>query len=158
MNTDNAKALAIELMNIHMPDLINQGWYFDWHYKKVSAGTCSYFKKAIQLSKPITELTDEAEVRDTILHEIAHALTPNHGHDWVWRKKALEIGCNGHRCFGNNVKQSTTNAANLLAKYKGICPNGHVTFRNRKPKKKCSCAQCSHRYDERYLITYSLNA
>lgn len=157
MNIEKAKLLAIELMNIHMSELVNQGWFFEWHNKKASAGTCSYYKKAIQLSKPITELADEADVKDTILHEIAHALTPRHGHDWVWRKKALEIGCNGHRCFGGKVKESTSIAANLLAKYKGVCPNGHVTFRNRMPKKKCSCAQCCNRFDERYLFVYYLN-
>ena len=42
---------------------------------KVSLGTCSYVKKTIYLAKWYTELNDESEVRDTILHEIAHALS-----------------------------------------------------------------------------------
>ena len=37
---------------------------------------------------------DIDHIRDTILHEIAHALVgPCHGHDAVWRQKAREIGC-----------------------------------------------------------------
>ena len=41
----------------------------------------------------------EADVRDTILHEIAHALAgPKHNHDKVWREKARAIGCTAERC------------------------------------------------------------
>ena len=36
---------------------------------------------------------DPDEVRDTILHEIAHALVgPGHGHDAVWKAKCVEVG------------------------------------------------------------------
>lgn len=33
-------------------------------------------------------------MRQALLHEIAHALVrPGHGHDQVWKDKALQIGC-----------------------------------------------------------------
>jgi len=36
---------------------------------------------------------DIEEIRNTILHEIAHALVGNDdGHNLVWKKKALELG------------------------------------------------------------------
>ena len=42
---------------------------------------------------------DDAEIEDTLLHEIAHALVGRrHHHDAVWRAKAREIGCTGQRC------------------------------------------------------------
>lgn len=33
---------------------------------------------------------------DTVAHEVAHALVgPAHGHDAVWRRKAVELGGSG---------------------------------------------------------------
>ena len=43
-------------------------------------------------------LYDEAEVRETILHEIAHArVGASHGHDAVWQAEARRIGSTGRR-------------------------------------------------------------
>jgi predicted SprT family Zn-dependent metalloprotease len=55
---------------------------FRWQNKKVSLGTCSY-EKTNSLSKWYVELNDEEELRDTILHEIAHALS----YDKTWEKR-----------------------------------------------------------------------
>jgi len=129
----------------------------NFNNRKNSAGICNYAKHSIELSEALTELSDEADVKDTILHEIAHALTKGHHHDWVWQRKAKEIGCNGIRCYGDKTKESTTIAYNLIAKYKGLCPNGHEHFKNKRSTKKSSCSLCSRRYDERYLIVYTEN-
>jgi len=68
------------------------------------AGQCfSRTKKLIQLQPTYVELNEESSVRNTILHEIAHALTPNHNHNKFWKRKAIEIGCDGKRCYGSNV-------------------------------------------------------
>lgn len=71
------------------------------------AGCCNYTSKIINLSQeyvacPAVTLDD---IRNTALHEIAHALTPGHHHDDVWRQKALEIGCDGKRCHSFNFSQ-----------------------------------------------------
>jgi predicted SprT family Zn-dependent metalloprotease len=53
----------------------------------------------ISLSYEFTKHVSDEEIRDTILHEIAHALVGKaHNHDEVWRAKALEMGCTGRRC------------------------------------------------------------
>lgn len=67
--------------------------------KKKTLGHCSNGHKAIALSLFHIEADDVAEVRDTILHEIAHALTPGHGHDEVWQAKAMQVGA---RPFSGN--------------------------------------------------------
>lgn len=71
----------------------------DWKIKLVVApgngflGKCSYTEKAIYLHTHHIDLHDEKSVLNTIRHEIAHALTPKHNHDDVWKAKAHEIGC-----------------------------------------------------------------
>lgn len=80
-------------------------WLFRFDRRAtVRLGLCSYRTKTISLSEKVILLTDEATVRNTILHEIAHALVgPGHGHDSVWRRKALSIGCTGDRCHSVDV-------------------------------------------------------
>ena len=75
-------------------------WKFSWNRGKRLAGLCNYQLKTVFLStymltKNAVEFND---IRNTLLHEIAHALTPGHNHDHVWVQKALEIGCDGKRC------------------------------------------------------------
>ena len=65
----------------------------------VPGGACHYTKKWILLSRLYVRAASAAELDDTILHEIAHALVgPHHHHDAVWRAKARAIGCSGDRC------------------------------------------------------------
>ena len=46
---------------------------------------------SLQINYCITQ--DIEEIRNTILHEIAHALVGNENvHNLVWKKKALELG------------------------------------------------------------------
>lgn len=57
--------------------------------------------KVVELSTRLVSINDEARVRLTILHEIAHALTEGHGHDIIWKRKLLEIGGDGKRCYSS---------------------------------------------------------
>jgi hypothetical protein len=56
-------------------------------------GLCSHKDKCIILSAHHIDMHPDADVKNTGLHEVAHALTPGHGHDEVWAAKAKEIGC-----------------------------------------------------------------
>ena len=56
-------------------------------------GLCSHKDKIIILSAHHIDIHPDADIRNTILHEVAHALTPGHAHDDVWSDKAREIGC-----------------------------------------------------------------
>ena len=74
-------------------------WSFQFDNGRKRAGCCQYRTQIISLSYEFTKHAPEEEIRDTILHEIAHALVgKSHNHDEVWRAKALEIGCSGRRC------------------------------------------------------------
>lgn len=56
-------------------------------------GLCSYKDKCIILSAHHIDIHPDPDVINTIKHEVAHALTPGHGHNHVWAQKAREIGC-----------------------------------------------------------------
>src|SRR6266850_726185 len=56
-------------------------------------GKCDTKDKIIYLNAYHIDTHGEQLVKNTINHEIAHALTPMHGHDNVWVEKAKELGC-----------------------------------------------------------------
>lgn len=58
--------------------------------------------KYVELSTKLVEINDESRVMLTILHEVAHALTEGHGHDIVWKRKLIEIGGDGKRCYDSS--------------------------------------------------------
>lgn len=75
------------------------GWSFQFDNGRKRAGCCQYGTKVISLSYAFARQATEADIIDTILHEIAHALVGKvHNHDEVWRTKAQELGCSGRRC------------------------------------------------------------
>ena len=89
------KRLAEKLMAKH--NLI--GWGFEFDNGSKRAGCCDYRKKVISLSYEYARYALNKEIKNTILHEIAHALVGSkHNHDAVWKAKAIEIGCSGERC------------------------------------------------------------
>ncbi|MGI9142568.1 MAG: SprT-like domain-containing protein [Fluviibacter sp.] len=61
-------------------------------------GSCNHTKKLIRLQPCYVERASEEMLTNTILHELAHAIVGvGHGHDHTWKRKAIEIGCNGKR-------------------------------------------------------------
>ena len=73
-------------------------WSFQFDHGTRRAGSCLYETQVISLSYEYAKHDSEQGIRDTILHEIAHALVgKGHHHDALWRAKAIEIGCSGKR-------------------------------------------------------------
>ena len=147
MKLNEARDLAIQLMTKH--GIIEQGWRFEFDNAKRRFGCCNYDSRRITLSLYLTELNKIDEVKNTILHEIAHALCPRQGHNSVWKRKAIEIGCSGDRCYSSDKVET------MKGNYVATCCNCDKTFnRFRKPKHNQSCGQCS---GGRYNPTYKLN-
>jgi predicted SprT family Zn-dependent metalloprotease len=99
------------------------------------------------MSSYYVAVNDVAEVRDTILHEIAHAHVGNAaGHGPVWQRMARSIGCNGER----------TTAAKIAppGRYEIQCPTGHVlgSF-HRRVSRSYSCK--AHRVPVRIFDTHT---
>jgi SprT protein len=159
MNTDDAKAMALSLMakhglkNFATYSATTNSWGGElWCFKFTNAkrrfGGCNTTTRTITLSKPLVELNDERHVRNTILHEIAHALAPKEvWHGPAWKRIALSIGCTGARLYGEDVIRPP-------AKWIGTCPNGHTTRRHRRLNQ--SCGRCNSKYDGRFRFVWTL--
>lgn len=90
--------------------LIDLGWKGKMDDAKKRFGLCRMSSKEISLSGPLTILNPEEEVRDTILHEIAHALAwelykENCGHDERWKTICRRIGARPERTYDDDVVQ-----------------------------------------------------
>lgn len=148
MNLEVAKNEALSLMQKH--GLLDLGWRFEFDTAKRRFGCCNYSPKKISLSKHLTELNEIAEVKNIILHEIAHALVGyKHGHDSVWKQKALEIGCDGNRCY------SYSKVNRVQGNYIATCGTcSHTYHRFKRPKGKSSCGKCSRGFNPNYLLNF----
>lgn len=113
MELKDCAKLANELMEKH--GLIARGWRFEFDRALSRGGQCRHRDRAISLSRNLVPMWSDDQVRNTILHEIAHALVgAGHGHDYEWRRKALMIGCNAERTHDNAV---------VSPRYLATCPN-----------------------------------
>lgn len=133
MERTAAKRIAMSLMEQHGL----RGWRFAFDRAKQRLGQCRYTTRTISLSGPLTDLNDEATMRDTILHEIAHALTPGDGHGRAWQAACVSIGAKPQRCA---VASEVTLPE---APYVLVCPHcGSETPRQRRPRRGYVCRPC----------------
>lgn len=132
MELSAARDLAWRLMAEHgLTD-----WTFTFDRAARRFGGCWTSRKSITMSAALTKLNDEPHVRDTILHEIAHALEPeDRGHGQRWKARAAAIGCEPTRCYPPTVKKPP-------ATWRGTCPRcGAWWERNRRIR--AACGFCS---------------
>ncbi len=138
MDTKSVESLAQDLMSKH--GLTAKGWKFQFDRSTHRMGLCRFAPKIISVSKPLADLNSEETLRDTILHEVAHALAGSQaGHGILWKLQArvlgarLETCCKVSQviqvetawqavCVDCGVKVSRTRAPNLARKYShGSC-------------------------------------
>lgn len=108
MDLKNAFDLLNEEMGAH--GLVDLGWSAKLDDAKKRFGVCRMGPKEISISRPLVSLNSEEEVRDTILHEIAHALSweihkEPCGHDERWKEICRRIGARPDRCYDDEVVQ-----------------------------------------------------
>jgi len=145
MDLRDAYAYAESLLEYHgLAD-----WRVEYDSAKRRAGICRFREQVIGLSAPLTTLHSEEEVRDTILHEIAHALAgPGHGHDHVWQQIAVRIGSSGERCTSSEAPQ-------VEPAWLGVCRAGHTLGRHRRPERVVTCGECSSLFDPAHIFEWT---
>jgi predicted SprT family Zn-dependent metalloprotease len=144
--------LALSLIKEYCPD-----FRFRFNNTKRLFGQCRNGQKLILLSRHLVELNGEEQVRDTILHEIAHALTPGHHHDKVWKAKAKELGCRPSRCYSNDSVVVPRGA------YALVCPNCGFEYQVYKRRRsvgacrKCCVKYSNGKYNDRFELKLKRN-
>ncbi len=115
-------------------------WSFGFDHARRRFGKCNYTQKQITLSKPLTFLNPIEEVRDTLLHEIAHALAPGAHHGPRWRAMCLKVGARPVRCY---TDQSVVSPPRRPAPYLFGCAQcGWWVERRRISRRQYQCTKC----------------
>ena len=143
------------------------GYRFEFNNRKRAFGTCNYSQKIIGLSLPLcTENLDKIDSRiyNTILHEIAHALSVHvygirfgRGHGANWVSVAKQIGCDGKRCFDSE----TVNMPK--AKYRLVCDScGAESPKHRKGSRTSACGRCCRehnggKFSDKFILKFVVN-
>lgn len=127
--------LAQRLMEQH--GLMEKGWRFKFDRAKTICGQCDFDHRVISISKHYA--TDpkvpNSDIKNTILHEIAHALAGcQASHGPLWKAIAIGIGCDG----------ATTNKTwrGAPSKYRISCKCGAINARRHKITRRKVCGKC----------------
>ena len=145
MTPQAAADLARSLLDAHgLHD-----WTFAFNRAKRQLGVCRYGPRRIELSLHFVAANAEAAIRETLLHEIAHALAgPRAGHGPTWKAVCRRVGCKPERLDHE--------AAMPAGRWRAACPTcGESFHRHRRPMKnrRYSCRRCGPRRGELRFTT-----
>jgi predicted SprT family Zn-dependent metalloprotease len=147
-STDEMK---MELVRDYATGLLSNygliGWSFGFDRALCRLGKCYRNKRRITLSWNYVCLNPAADIQDTVLHEIAHALVPytveRKPHGPIWRKTALAIGCNGE-VTGNAIMPQPRMPKHI---YTYACINCGREGRRRR-RFQGVCGSCCKKYNQ----------
>lgn len=131
-------------------------WTFDFDNSKRRLGCCHWSDKKITLSRKLVELNNEDRVRNTILHEIAHALAPrNEGHGLMWKRIAKQIGCNANRTASDSEGITLVRTEKS---FRGTCPNCKKEVQRHR-RTAIACGDCCNKFNygkfsDQYLFSW----
>jgi len=147
MDTTNIPHIARGLMNTYGL----HHWTFGWDRAVRRFGCCHVRTRRITVSRPLAEVNGEDHARETILHEIAHAIVweehgpkaSAHGPEWV--AVAQEIGAQPTVC-GDGIM--------VEPPLVGTCPGCNFKVRRHR-RRRASCPWCSGgRYNDAFRLVW----
>lgn len=92
-------------------------WSVEISRGRRTIGLCSYADRTIYLSKHHIDNDSYDDVKDTVIHEVAHALNPADGHGSKWKNTAISLGGSG--------EQYHAHGKSYPSKWSTMCINGH---------------------------------
>ena len=81
---------------------------------KTSSGYCNHRLKVIGINSAHLQKSCDKDIINTLTHEIAHALTRGHNHDYIWTAKHKSLGGTGERTASYKLHKGC---------YEMVCPN-----------------------------------
>lgn len=133
MNLREVEELARVLMGMHgLAD-----WSFAFNRRKRSLGLCRYSLKQVELSRHFAAGHAEPDIRDVILHEIAHALAGHEAaHGPRWKAICRQLGAKPERCGEARMPSG---------RWLAVCPSCGLEYsRYRRPmgRRTYHCRKC----------------
>lgn len=120
-------------------------WTFGFNRRVRGLGLCIYAPKRIELSAPYVANNTPERIRNTLVHEIAHALSEHGvGHGSAWVRLARSMGCDGKPC--TEAEAVNMPAGRWECRCTGAC--GLLCTMHRRPKvegKRFRCPKCRSR-------------
>lgn len=102
-------------------------------------GRCFFYggvPTRIDLSNYWMTRVPEEQVKDTVLHELAHAKAGHKaGHSYIWKRAAIEVGANPRRT-ADLPEELRVSVVSEISKYRATCQTcGKVNYFNRMGKR-----------------------
>jgi predicted SprT family Zn-dependent metalloprotease len=98
------------------------GWRIEVSARlKRTLGLCDYSRRSIRVNAYYAENNSEAVVLNTLRHEVAHALTPGHGHDSTWVAAAVRLGCRTEPPCDRDILLPA-------GRFQAVCPSCRRTY------------------------------
>ncbi len=145
MNEKEILALAEALLIEHgLSD-----WQAQLDRARRRAGSCRYQERVITLSATLLPTYPREQIRDVILHEIAHAqVGDGHGHGPVWQQAASRLGANPKARLSANLPRPP-------ATWVGTCPRcGRSRELYSAPRRVVSCGACDRNFDGKLVLEW----
>lgn len=134
-----------------------KGWSYDFDNSKKQLGLCSSKRKKIFISQYNFKYYSEEKFKNTVLHEIAHALNyiegTEDGHGPNWKKICIRIGAEPIRCAETNNAIIQQKIDNKEYKWTYNCPKcEHIIGSHRRRTIKRSCGKCCSYWNPEYEL------
>lgn len=131
---ERTKALNLATTLLVKHGLAAKGWRFDFDGARSRGGQCRHRDKVITMSRYLVPMWSEDEVRDTLTHEIAHALVgPGQGHGAVWARKMRELGARPERTHKN---------VTVEPRFSAVCTTHGTLVKRHRRTRNLVCVRC----------------
>lgn len=126
---------------------LDERWEFAWSRGKKVLGHCNHSRKEVRLSTFAHTHLDEKDIYDTLVHEVAHALTPGAKHGPRWQAMMVRLGQKPDATYRLSDKsEEFRNATEKQYKWVIECPKCNIVVAKymRKPSSKFDYGQMLH--------------